>query len=137
MFPMSSTEGGTCLAVPDTCKVPAPPGPPVPTPFPNTSQLAQSDPSSCALKVTVNYMPVVTLATQILMSSGDESGTMGGVVSGVIMGPTQFTKGSAKVTVEGNPVIFQTCQTGQNGTSPNAVGGVHDSPSQTKVFVRM
>lgn len=59
------------------------------------------------------------------------------MISGVNMSTTSFTKGSSKVMVEGNPVVFQTCQTGQNGTSPNCPCGVHDSASQTKVFVGM
>ena len=42
MLPASSNGGGNCMAVPDVCKVPAPPAPPIPTPFPNTGMLNQA-----------------------------------------------------------------------------------------------
>ncbi len=137
MFPVSTTMNGNCLAVPDTCKTPAPPAPPIPTPYPNMGMLMQATPPTCSKKVKVMAMPVVLLGTKIPMTSGDEAGVAGGVVSGTIKGPVMFTKGSAKVSVEGQPVVYQTCTTGQNGSSPNAPCGVQVSPSQAKVMVQM
>lgn len=137
MFPVATTENGSCLAIPDTCNTPAPPGPPVPMPYPNTSLLVQCDPVTCSQKVTIRGMQVALLDTSILMSSGDESGTAGGLVSGINMGASAFATGSSKVMAEGSPVIYLTCTVGHNGTSPNVPIGVHDSPSQSKVFVNM
>lgn len=137
MFPMSTTQGGTCNAVPDTCKTPAPPAPPIPVPYPNVAMLMQATPTTCATKVLVLNMPVVTIATKIPMTSGDEAGAAGGIVSGTIKGPAQFTKASAKVMAQGKPVVFQTCTTGHNGSSANAPAGIHSSPSQAKVLVAM
>ncbi|AUX31883.1 PAAR-like domain-containing protein [Sorangium sp. So ce296] len=137
MFPIATRQGGTCEAFPDTCKTPAPPAPPVPVPYPNTAQLVQANPGTCAKKVKVLNQPVITKQTVIPMSAGDEAGAAGGVVSGTIKGPVQFKQGSAKVKVEGQPVVFQTCMTAHNGTNANMPAGVHSSPSQTKVSVAM
>ncbi len=42
MFPASSKSGGTPIGFPDTCKLPAPPAPFAPTPYPNLSYQVQS-----------------------------------------------------------------------------------------------
>lgn len=137
MFPIATKQGGGCEAFPDTCKTPAPPGPPVPLPYPNLAQLVQANPGTCSKRVKILNQPVITKQTVIPMSSGDEAGSVGGVVSGTVKGPVQFKQGSMKVTVEGQPVVFQTCMTGHNGTSANMPAGVHSSPSQAKVTVAM
>jgi len=125
------------MANPDTCKTPAPPAPPVPTPYPNLGQLAQVNRATCAMKVSVLNQPVLHVNSRIAMTSGDEAGSAGGVVSGTIKGPAKATKGSAKVFVGGLAVVFQSCPMAQNGVSANAPTGIHDSPSQAKVFVAM
>lgn len=135
MFPVTTKQGGTCDAFPDTCKTPAPPGPPVPVPYPNTAMLVQANPGTCSKKVKILNQPAVTLQTMIPMTSGDEAGAAGGVVSGMIKGPATFKKGSAKVKVEGQPLVFQTCTAAQNGSNANAPMGVQSSPSQAKVLV--
>jgi len=136
MFPVATKQGGECLAFPDTCKTPVPP--PVgtaPIPYPNTAQLMQANPGTCSTKVTIMNQAVVTKQTEIPMTAGDEAGSLGGVVSGMTKGPASFKMGSSNVKVEGNPVIFQTCMCGQNGTNANAPAGIHATPSQTKVTV--
>jgi len=137
MFPVSTKQGGDCNAFPDTCKTPAPPAPPIPTPYPNAAQLMQANPGTCAKKVKGLNQPLILKSTVVPMSSGDEAGSAGGVVSGTIKGPVSFKKGSAKVKAEGQPIVFQTCTTGHNGTSANAPMGVQASPSQSKIFVAM
>jgi len=130
-----STKGkGDCAAFPDVCKTPSPAGP-VPIPYPNMGQLAQADAGTCSAKVKILNKPVVTLKTEIPMSSGDEAGSAGGVMSGKNKGPIKFLKGSLKVTVEGTPVVFLTCMSGQNGSNANAPAGAQISPSQEKVMV--
>jgi len=137
MFPIATTMNGMCNAMPDVCKTPAPPAPPIPLPYPNIAMLMQADPSSCSLKVKIVFMPAILLTTKVPMTSGDEAGSAGGVVSGTIKGPAMFTKGSMKVRIEGKPVVFQTCTTGHNGQAANAPMGIHDVPSQAKVTVMM
>lgn len=135
MFPAATKAGGNGFAFPDTCKVPAPPAPPVPTPFPNTAMLNQANGATCSMKVKILNQPVVTKATQIPLTSGDEAGVAGGVVSGQNLGPAAFKMGVTKVKVEGNDIINQMKTMAQNGTNANAPAGTLLSPSQTKVIV--
>jgi uncharacterized Zn-binding protein involved in type VI secretion len=87
---------------------------------------------TCAMKVFVNGAKAVTMSTVIMQSTGDEPGSLGGVVSGRIKGPARFTTGSLKVSIEGSKAVMQGSVTKQNGDNPNAVGAVVN-PSQTKV----
>ena len=62
MFPMSSVENGMCFAMPDTCKVPAPPAPPVPMPFPNMGQVAGASKTSKKVLIRNKAAVVETMA---------------------------------------------------------------------------
>lgn len=134
MFPISTRQGGSCMAFPDVCNTPTPVGT-VPIPYPNVAQLMQANPATCSKRVRILNQAVITKQTAVPMTSGDEAGAAGGLVSGVIKGSAQAKTGSIKVKVEGNPVVFQTCLWGQNGTNANAPIGLQASPSQIKVRV--
>lgn len=135
MFPASTKGGGQCAAFPDVCKVPAPPAPFVPTPFPNMAQCSgASDTSS---KVKIAGKPSIHKSSEIGRSSGDEAGTLKGMISQVNMDKTQYRMGSAKVKVEGKALVTVTKMCGQNGTNSNAPPGAQVSPSQTKVICMM
>jgi hypothetical protein len=69
------------------------------------------------------------------MSSGDEPGVGGGIMSGMNRGPVTFKTASAKVYAKGKRVIMLTACSAHNGISANAPGGLHVSPSQAKVLV--
>jgi hypothetical protein len=134
---ISTREGGMCQVVPDTCKVPAPPAPPVPTPFPNMGFCNQANPATCSKHVKIANQPVLLKQSLIPMSAGDEAGVAGGVVSGQIKGQIAYVQASQKVKIEGQPVVFHTCATAHNGPSANAQGGKQVSPSQAKVTTDM
>jgi hypothetical protein len=134
MFPASTTGGGMSMAFPDVCKVPSPAGP-IPTPFPNVAQLTMANPGTCSTKVKIMNMPVFVQKSQIPLSSGDEPGVAGGVVSGVFINTMKPMMAKPKVQVEGSPIVTQMCTAGQNGASPNAPGGTILAPSQTMVIV--
>lgn len=134
MMPAATTMGGMCMAMPDVCKVPAPPAPPIPTPFPNIGQCAVAVATST--KVMFMNRPVIVQTSKIPVSSGDEAGVAGGVVSGMIVGEVQFKTASSKVKVEGKGAVVLGAVTSHNGTSANAVGA-HVAPSQAKVLVAM
>lgn len=120
------------MGAPDVCKLP-PPAPP--QPFPNQAMLVMSKPNTAAQKVLMMNMPAVKLTTQISMSSGDEAGVAGGVVSGMNLGPVAFLLGSTKVLVQGEQAVYQTCTSAHNGANANAPMGNQVQPSQTKVLL--
>lgn len=132
MLPATTQMGGMCFAFPDVCKTPTPAGP-VPIPYPNISQPMLA--INTSLKVFVQFMPAVTMKSQIPISNGDEAGCAGGVVSNVFIGPTAFSKGSSKVIVEGMPWVNLTSMTRQNGTVANNPAGTVVTPSQVKVLI--
>jgi len=134
MFPVTTREGGGATSVPDTCKVPAPPGPPLPTPFVNQASFARTDPGTCAEKVRIAGRPIVLVSSVVPATSGDEAGTLGGVVSGKNMERARLAEGSSKLFVEGAQAGYQTCPVDANGSNANAKG-IHDAASQTKVRV--
>lgn len=108
-------KGGIYLASPDVCKTPAPPGAPVPIPYPNIAQGATADPSTAVQNVLIGGTPAHTTQTIIPMSSGDNAGVVGGVVSGKIMGKCQHLMGANNVLIGGMPATKMTDTTGQNG----------------------
>lgn len=133
MFPAATKAGGTCAAFPDVCKVPAPPGPPVPTPFPNTAQCSSA--KDTTKKVKAGNKPLITTKSRISRSSGDEAGTLKGMVSSTNMDQVQFKAGSSKVKIEGDAAVTHLKSTGHNGSNANAPPGTHVSPSQTAVTI--
>jgi len=133
MMPASTKGGGQCFAVPDTCNVPAPPAPPVPTPFPNFGMVNQA--TKTATKVKFSGKEVVTKKSEMPRSSGDEAGTLGGLMSGVNMNKVTFKKGSGKVKVQGQPCVHLGAMAGHNGMNANMPAGAQIAPSQTKVLV--
>lgn len=123
-------QAGQCMGMPNVCKTPAPPAPPVPIPYPNISMPMMGDPAT--MKVLICGMPALTKASKITMSSGDEAGVAGGVVSGKNMGPTEFIMSSMKVKLEGNFAVRMGDTTKHN--EGNIVGAVL-APSQNKVMI--
>lgn len=132
MFPLCTKAGGQLFAFPDVCKVPAPPAPPIPTPFPNIGMCNQA--SGCAQKVLVQNQPALTKASEIPRTMGDEAGTLGGVVSGSNMDKAVFKQGASKVKLAGDDAVTLLKPTAQNGANANAHGMVA-APGQTKVLV--
>ena len=117
--PITVTDG-ICFAFPDVCLTPAPPGPPVPIPYPNIAQL--SDATGTASTVNAGGKPVVTEASSIANSSGDEAGSTGGVTSGVFGKECKFSTFSTTVKANGKGIVRMGDSTTQN--NQNAVGTV-------------
>lgn len=125
---VTTIQAGQANCQPDVCKTPAPPGPPVPVPYPNIAQTTLANPT--ALKVLVCGSPALTKASKIAMSNGDNAGVAGGVVSGSFMGECEFTSASLKVKFEGKPALRQMDSAKSN--KGNTFGAVL-APSQVKV----
>lgn len=135
MFPASTNGGGQAMAMPDVCKVPAPPAPPVPTPFPNIAMLSQADGGTCSSRVRILNRKVCTVQTEISRTSGDEAGTLKGVVSNTAMDKAVFRQGASSIKVEGHAIVTHLKPTAHNGSNGNAPAGTQVAPSQTKVIV--
>ena len=61
---------------------------------------------------------------------------MGGVISGLFIGPAKFKKGSTKVFIEGAMAVHHTSIIGQNGAgNANAPLGMQVTPSQSLVTI--
>ena len=130
----STMQGGMSMGMPDVCKVPAPPAPPIPTPFPNQAMFQTANGGTISKKVYICNQQAFTKKTEIPQTMGDEGGSLGGMVSGMIKGPAKFTMGCLKVKFEGSEAIKLTAPTTQNGSNPNTTG-IHMQPSQTKVMI--
>ena len=130
----ATMQGGTCFAFPDTCNTPA--GPiVVAIPYPNIGMLALG--LGTTVKVLIMYMPAYTAGSKLPMSQGDEAGSVGGLMSGMIMGEVAFRTQSSKVSFQGQKAVLLTCMSAHNGASANAPAGVIVAPSQAVVLVAM
>jgi hypothetical protein len=134
MFPATTNGGGQCFAMPDVCKVQAGPAQ-IPTPFPNLGMPTDAKANTCSTKVKIENKAVCTVMTVIARSSGDEAGTLGGVVSGKNMDQVAYKTGIPKVKIEGNDIVALTSMTAHNGASANMPSGAQVAPSQAKVIV--
>lgn len=91
-------SGGMSTVLPDVCKTPTPGGP-VPIPYPNIGQAAQTTGGPTKVKAD-GQMPAVKGA-KYAMTSGDEAGSAGGVMSSTIKGECEFMMYSFDVKLEG------------------------------------
>ncbi|PTL77208.1 DUF4150 domain-containing protein [Vitiosangium sp. GDMCC 1.1324] len=103
-------------AAPDVCKVPTPGGP-VPTPFVNSAQDSMLTKGSKS--VTINGYPVALTDSELSVSSGDEPGTAGGLISSKFKGKLAWGSGSVDVRIEGKGVVRFLDVTLHNGNSFN------------------
>ncbi len=95
-------SGGTCIMFPDVCKVPAPPAPPIPTPFPNLGK--SGDTSSGTESVKADGESFMVKGACFSKTSGDEAGSLGGMVSNTTRGKAEFVNFSFDVKAEGKSV---------------------------------
>ena len=114
-------SGGMSPVFPDVCKTPAPPAPPVPIPYPNVAKSA--DASDTATTVQADGEKIMLKKSVFSTSTGDEAGSVGGVVSNCTKGKAQFIAYSFDVKAEGQNVPRNLDMMKQNGSgSYNAVG---------------
>src|SRR5262245_28328034 len=85
---VNEDTGGTSIAFPDVCKTPAPPGPPIPIPYPNIAN--SSDTADGTKNVKVEGKPVCVKNSSFSTSTGDEAGSVGGVASNKTKGKAEF-----------------------------------------------
>ncbi|MFO7563468.1 MAG: DUF4150 domain-containing protein [Enhygromyxa sp.] len=105
----------TC-PIPDVCKTPAPSGT-VPVPYVNVAM--SSNLASGSTSVKVEGSPVALESSNISMSSGDEAGSAGGIISGKFAGKLTWTTSSPNVKFEGKGVVRFTDVAQHNGNTGN------------------
>lgn len=92
--------GHTPVVSTDVCKTPPNAAP---VPYPNIAcsiDLIDGPPST----FLEGHMPAVE-DSPYSRSTGDEAGSMGGVISGTIQGEARFVTGSFDIKIEGRPVV--------------------------------
>lgn len=134
------TSSGTATAtVPDVCKTPSSAGP-IPIPYPNIAM--SSDLVSGTTSVTVNGSSAAIQGSKFVKSTGDEAGSVGGVVSGVFAMEATFISFSPTVTLDGKPACRLTDKMLMNKGNTVCMAGVinpmvapscpgDDSPGET------
>jgi hypothetical protein len=138
--PITAGSSGIAQATtPNTCKMPGPPAPFVPTPLPNIAK-SGSSPDGYSTSVEVEGNPVCIFGGSF-QSNGDEAskGTGGGLLSSNTAGPVKFiAPGSMTVKIEGKTVhlLGDSClnNCGPGGAPPNTgatMSGTKQADSQT------
>lgn len=93
---------GISPAFPDVCNTPTPAGP-IPIPYPNIAM--SSDTASETKQVKVDGNGVCVIDSNFSMSTGDEAGAAGGLISAKIKGKAEFINSSFDVMFENKPVV--------------------------------
>ncbi len=94
-------SGGQSPIFPDVCKTPTPAGP-VPIPYPNLGK--SSDTSDGPTTVTTDGNMPMTKGAKYSTSTGDEAGSVGGIISSKTKGTCEFMLYSFNVKFEGKNV---------------------------------
>ncbi len=126
MLPASNKGAGMNIGFPDVCLTPAPPGPPVPIPYPNFALNAVAVPFSVTVKISgVNGL---NLGSEMPITQGDEAG----VANATIMGPGRYVIGNLVVNVEALPAANLGLPS--DGNNMNDGAGAAVVPSLVNVF---
>jgi uncharacterized Zn-binding protein involved in type VI secretion len=91
-------SGGMSIVFPDVCKTPSPSGP-IPIPYPNIAKA--SDTTDGSKTVKIDGESAMLKGSNYSTSSGDEAGSIGGVVSSCVKGKAEFIMYSFDVQIEG------------------------------------
>jgi carboxyl-terminal processing protease len=126
MLPAVNKGVGANMGFPDVCLTPAPPGPPVPLPYPNVAMHAMAAPF--APNVLISMMPALNVGSLIPMTSGMEPGLAHPFYKQMGM----FLVGDPTVMVNALPGVALTHPT--TGNMANNAVGVVAVPSITTVF---
>lgn len=109
-------SGGLAMSFPDVCKTPVPPGGPVPIPYPNVAQSSDTDKGSTTVKIDGN--PIMLKGSCFKTSTGDEPGSVKGVISSQNKGKALPANWSFDVKVDGDNVFRLTDLMKTNAGSP-------------------
>jgi len=120
------SNGIAMATVPDVCKTPAPPGPPIPIPYPNIAM--SSDLVQGTTTVMIDGASAAIQGSKFAKSTGDEPGVAGGIVSGVFAMEATFISFSPTVMLDGKPACRLTDKMLMNKGNTVCMGGVLQAP---------
>jgi uncharacterized protein DUF4150 len=121
-----ASSSGIASSFPDVCKTPTPGGP-IPIPYPNIAQSSDTADGSSTVKVDGN--PIMLKSSNFATSTGDEAGSVMGVVSNKIKGKAIPVNASFDVKVDGTAVFRLSDPMQTNCGSPaNAVNAAIMQP---------
>ena len=102
MTVVHKSSNGVVFTFPDVCKTPAAPSP-VPIPYPNIAM--SSTASDTASTVKADGQPIMVKTSKFSTSSGDDAGTLLGVISNKVKGSANPMMYSMDVKAEGKNVF--------------------------------
>lgn len=79
MTVVHAKSNGFAITFPDTCKTPSPGGP-IPIPYPNIAM--SKDAAQVTTTVSVDGQGIMVKGSNFAVSTGDEAGSVGGILSG-------------------------------------------------------
>jgi hypothetical protein len=97
------SNGITTATIPDVCKTPAPPAPPVPIPYPNIAMSSDLLQGTTTVSADGGNMCAID-GSQFMKSTGDEAGVAGGIVSNLFIKEATWILYSFDVKFEGKAV---------------------------------
>ncbi len=95
-------SGGMSLVFPDVCKTAAPPLAPIPIPYPNLGKSADTTQGTTTVEADGNM--IMVKGAKYMMSTGDEPGSLGGVISNTFKHECEYLMYSFNVMLEGKNV---------------------------------
>jgi uncharacterized Zn-binding protein involved in type VI secretion len=96
-----AASDGVLIAFPDVCQAPTPAGP-IPLPLPSIA--LSSDAAEGSREVKMDGQSIMVQGSAFSQSTGDEAGSIGGILSGTTRGKAEFILYSFDVKVEGKNV---------------------------------
>lgn len=94
-------SGGMSMVFPDVCKTPTPGGP-VPIPYPNIGKSSDTTQGTTTIEADGNM--IMNKGAKYVISSGDEPGNIGGVISNTFKQECEYLLYSFDVMLEGKNV---------------------------------
>jgi hypothetical protein len=107
----------------------------VPIPYPSMGELEMFDPATLFPTVLVQGFMSAVESSMTMMTTGDEAGELGGVVSELVSGPAAVIMGSVSVIMGGRPAATMTSIYTTNGFPVANATAAQISPSCTNVMI--
>lgn len=125
-----ASTGISMATIPDVCKTPAPPAPPIPIPYPNIAMSSDLVKGTTTVKADGGNMCAI-YGSEFMKSTGDEPGVVGGVASSTFIKEASWILYSFDVKLDGKGACRLTDKMFHNHQNTVNMGGVLQSPLTT------